>query len=456
MDEISRKINILLNVEKKFIAKAEYVFRTFCKMIGSQPAFYYDYSLEDIHVYYGGATEEKYPVKIYHDLSTADFFENYSLLDKDEVHFVQYRDENIPFLFSQKGILLHQAHNRLIVRKDIIASAFFFLSCWEEYVYTIRKDKANSKDAEKNKKKKVEFKNQYLAKEWDFFLTPVVDRYCGIFQKSLELALPGYQKLNRWFEDKEFAVAVIHLLSSISPQNLKEYKQINDLKKIIKYEEKKEVQTTNFFPIPDSKKRSIMESLIEAYLKPDYNISRKEYISFQNDQVETSIGIYTNKRCSSQEIYLASEIFKEHNLLVNGHTFLNLDEHYSKLFNELESTKIKYDMSIFYDNLIGYRAGISFPFYPYNIQENKPYTVLEIPPAICFGNLNKGLDDPLPLKNYVNYHLQKTDQRESLMTIMLDNKMRGKFSLYKKILSYVVRNNGLITSPDYISDKWLT
>jgi hypothetical protein len=56
--------------------------------------------------------------------------------------------------------------------------------------------------------------------------------------------------------------------------------------------------------------------------------------------------------------------------------YLSFD--YDALFSAQEQAGIRYDMSLGYPDQIGARAGFSYPFFPYNLREDRPYDVLQI------------------------------------------------------------------------------
>lgn len=72
--------------------------------------------------------------------------------------------------------------------------------------------------------------------------------------------------------------------------------------------------------------------------------------------------------------------------------FLSFD--YSVLFAAQERTGIQYDMSIGYPDRTGPRAGFSYPYFPYCLDEDRPYDVLEIGLALMDVTLHSymGLD----------------------------------------------------------------
>lgn len=57
--------------------------------------------------------------------------------------------------------------------------------------------------------------------------------------------------------------------------------------------------------------------------------------------------------------------------------FLSFD--YDILFAAQEQAGIEYDMSLGYPDRHGPRAGFSYPYFPYNLREDRPYQVLQIP-----------------------------------------------------------------------------
>ena len=51
---------------------------------------------------------------------------------------------------------------------------------------------------------------------------------------------------------------------------------------------------------------------------------------------------------------------------------------YDNLFAAQEEAGIEYDMSIGYPDRVGARGGFSYPYFPYNLREDRPYRVLQI------------------------------------------------------------------------------
>ena len=195
-EEVKNTLNILINVEKNFRPKAEYVFRTFCRILGLNPAFQYEDSMQEVHIYYGTYSKNDYPVKIYHNPESDKFFYvekdetkdyNIPVYPNDKVNFFKYGSEYIPFLFSPQGQIFYNSSKSILINKDIISSAFYFLTCWQEY----------ADDKELLPGDRYDFKSS-MQYYWDFAEIPVVDRYCNMFELSLEYVLKKFPKQRKW------------------------------------------------------------------------------------------------------------------------------------------------------------------------------------------------------------------------------------------------------------------
>jgi hypothetical protein len=65
---------------------------------------------------------------------------------------------------------------------------------------------------------------------------------------------------------------------------------------------------------------------------------------------------------------------------------------YDVLFRAQEHAGIEYDMSLGYPDRPGSRVGFSYPFFPYNISEDRPYRVLQIPLVLMDVTLRSYMD----------------------------------------------------------------
>lgn len=465
MDDISRKINILLNVEKSFLPKAEYVFRTFCKVIGLQPVFFYNYSVEDINVYYGQQGEESYPIEIYHNRETSVFFDKKSIYRKEDVHFVKYRNDFLPFLFSLNGLIFNHSPGKIIIRKDIVASTFYFISCWEEYVLNETAGKqGNGTDNHRKEKSEESFDERIsaagssLAQVLGFSHIPVIDRYCEIFQKAVEIVMPGYKRENSLLKEEKLAVSYAHIADfpKDAPDKVTK-KVIFTVERLIGSEKKKKIASTLFLPLAGNQKRTGIDLSKKV---DDANRRTKPGKETKNHLV----GIYSDKPVSTSTINTCIEHYSSDGRVVKGYCLLGLSEHYTKLFNILEDTEILYDISIFNSDE-GFRAGTTLPFHPFNIEENKPFRVLEVP-AVTVSFKTKKVAFPFNLFNKLLsmdelfFLLNDAKKFSSFLSLIVPvdtvKRKTGERKKIKKIYSYGIRNKALQVTPDFLCDKWLT
>jgi hypothetical protein len=141
--------------------------------------------------------------------------------------------------------------------------------------------------------------------------------------------------------------------------------------RIIKKEEALDVQSTWFL-----------------LAKDDFDDDRQNYISHVKYREhildllsQKDIGLHGSPESAFDVQVLNREldVLRKLGLSPSGFRTHYLHFDYQKSFSVLEQAGIKYDSTLGYWEHIGYRAGISFPFYPFNLKENRPFRVLEIP-----------------------------------------------------------------------------
>ncbi|MCD4818022.1 MAG: hypothetical protein K8S23_04980, partial [Candidatus Cloacimonetes bacterium] len=107
--------------------------------------------------------------------------------------------------------------------------------------------------------------------------------------------------------------------------------------------------------------------------------------------LNSSINLQGSKESAESVHQLKLEQEKLDGFSANGFRIRYLNADYQKLFRLLEQIHIKFDSSIGFDGIFGYRAGISYPFQPYNIKENQPFNIITVPVVIsdrAFYNQN--------------------------------------------------------------------
>lgn len=472
-------INILLNLPEQYIPKAEFVLRTYCYILRLNPKFNYGTHFEATHLYYGPRTQRDYPVQIHFDPETADFFEKRELYPLDRVNFCRFKNIHLPFLFSMGGAIFSFSQDICILRKDIVASGFYFLTCWHEYIFS-------------NlglPKGRVDFKES-LQYRWDFTETPVVDIYCNALLYAIQQVLPEFIRDINWQEDRKFVLSLSHdidywrywepdTVSDTFKYNLQTmYKRpVNAAYKLLGHYLHKRFAYNHF-----KKLQSILHKETDMNVRSTWFLlasdqfedKRQNYITDMAIREEIidllgqeDVGLHGSPESAFDLDVLKTEMERLEALgfIVSGFRTHYLHFDYQKSFATLEAAGIKYDSTLGYWENIGFRAGISFPFYPFNLAENRPFRVLEIPLIVMDTTLysHKAMNLSrreawLTLKRLISV----AGQYQSHLSLLWHNTSfdpvdyPGWSALYYKTIRSALRSGGWVTSLKDIYEEWVT
>lgn len=457
----SRILNIYLNIDANFLPKAKYVFKTLCQVLGFRAKFFSGLTSEEIHIYYGLRTEDKYPIYIFHNPEAVDFFSRKELYPPHKINLIKYKHEYMPVLFSQKGELFNYTSTSIRIRKDLISSAFYFLSCWQEYASPDEISPSSHYD-------------YFASSQYRFGFTdvPPVDRYCELLGNVIRRTFPEFSVDQIWPNGKKFGLSLSHNVEfwNLTPGASSQQIHHNISKKLLY------LFNRNYYDDPTRMIKGVLrrENLLKAsssfflLTKSDFPDKRRNYFddeTYFNQIVkmlkDKSVNLHGSKEAAYQYHFLPEELDKLEGFSANGFRVRYLNFRYQNLFKVLEQAKIKYDSSIGFDERIGYRAGISYPFQPYNMEENRPFNVLEIPLIV--------LDEALFKQTGSNY---KKAMRRMNQLIAIAKKHRSHFSicwhthmfdlaahpylarLYWRTLQNAKLNGAWLCSLDKLYDYW--
>jgi len=148
---------------------------------------------------------------------------------------------------------------------------------------------------------------------------------------------------------------------------------------------------------------------------------------------------------------------------VRGYRSHYLHFDYQKSFRILENAGILYDSTLGYWENIGFRAGISFPFYPFNIEENRPFRVLEIPLIVMDTTLHskKAMNmNPLAARLTLRRLIDMADKYQSHLSLLWHNVTFDPIDfplwagVYWSTLRHAISKGGWITSLHDIWTEW--
>lgn len=410
------KINILLNLPDNYRPKAEYVFRNLLNILGLNPQFCSDAQNAEVHIYYGTPSRRDYPVTISYKDDTSAFFEDKKPYPKDEVNFREYRGEMIPFLFSQGGDIYRFSGQKCSLNKDIIAGAFYFLSCWQEYAQ--RSGEAEHEGAAEPTATQTDIPEgrvkyaESLQQHWNFVEMPVVDIYAQILENAIKHSLPELAGRGIFVGEQSFTLALshdidywkfwskAHLLDTLK-YNLKSFNKrpVNATYKLLGHSFHKTLFYSHYRLLENILKREEALGAKSTWFlmgKDDYPDERQNYSADPKTQTEIlrllgekDVGLHGSPQAAFDLNTLKQEKQKLENigLKIKGYRTHYLYFDYQKSFALLEDAGFDYDSTLGYWENIGFRCGTSFPFYPYNLAEDRAFRILEIPLVVMDTSL---------------------------------------------------------------------
>jgi len=471
-------INILLNLPRDYIPKAEFVLRTFCYILRLNPKFIYGNRFEAAHLYYGPTPDREYPIRIHFDPEAVTFFSGKELYPLEKVNFCRFGTNQVPFLFSQGGAIFSFLQESCILRKDIVASAFYFLTCWHEYVFSERGLPRG----------RVDYKES-LQYRWDFLETPVVDVYCRILLYIMKDYLPEYIRDISWREDRRFALSLSHdidywiywdedTIDETFKYNWRSFPErpIRAAYKLAGHYLHKRIMRGHRQQIEKLLRRELELGISSTWFilaRTDFPDQRQNYIGdvvartqLTGLLAQQDVALHGSPDSAFNLSVLNEELDSLRNLGFNPTGFrthyLHFD--YQKSFSNLEAAGIKYDSTLGYWENIGFRAGISFPFFPFNIKENRPFRVLEIPLIVMDTTLHSIKAMKLSSaagRRSLNRLIEVAATYQSHISLLWHNTTfdpvdyPGWGALYWRTIDHVLKKQAWVTSLNDIYEEWV-
>ncbi len=449
-----------------------------------------------------GTTDRK--VNIYncktHYFDTTDSYPNGWVVWKE------WKNKRIPFLFPNKHELpiLEIKNEQAFIHYDILKSAFFFLSGWQEYLFM-----------HKYSSPRYPYQNS-LQNKLNITHIPVVNYYFDILKTAIEKTCNITLKIHAWNE-YPFGICLTHDIDQITTGwrqeafhlikkgrflpavNVMLRKILNkdvwfNLTDIVNIEKRYSANSSFYFlarrgriylhqnnwqHLNNDKLFKIQQplekgdfyqlsplSLFWGYTQTlrnaDYRIKDKALQNtFQQIRAAGSeVGIH-----ESFDSHIAAnsilEDIQRFPFPVMGGRFHFLFFDSLRTFKVLEQTQLKYDSTLGFAEEIGFRNGICFPFVPFNISENKPYSIGEIPLMIMdttFWSYKKnGIERIFPqILNLVD-EVQKFN---GCLVILWHNKyfspykFAGWGEIYEQILAEGQKRNALLLSSEQVYQRW--
>lgn len=279
---------------------------------------------------------------------------------------------------------------------DILANAFWFLASWSER-YIDKENDPRGLYSESVCKK--------LALPQD-----IVDVYLTVLQRELDSCCDRSQ-VRRWDsplwpDNKEYAVVLSHDVDFIPRNRLDLYRQ--GAKTVARHLLREQSPTeaaraaSGFLRAIASGRDpygclpAMISREISAGVQASYSVAVGHRHPFdvnyfvEDEQIRDYLSVIVENgfelclhgsyRSTDNVSWYAEEleILSERICRPIGSRQHYLSFDYDALFDIQERSGIQYDMSMGYADQVGPRAGFSFPYFPWNAKENRPYDVLQI------------------------------------------------------------------------------
>ena len=304
--------------------------------------------------------------------------------------------------------------------------------------------------------------------------------YRDIFEPNVSKFLIENGLKVEYPENKKFAVCLTHDVDEIYPPlhhtilssiyHIKNF-DFNKLKDQLFWKNKgKEFSPyRNFEEIMDLEEKYGAKSSF-YFLATDKDIRRFRY---NIEDLENELGSIVDKgwEVGLHGGYYAyndlEEIKKEKDRLekVLGKDVIGYRNHYLRFkvpdtWELLAKAGFKYDTTLGYDNIVGFRNGMCHPFKPFNLNSDKEVDILEIPLNIMDGALFGSVKSSNEAWETTKKLIDTVERYNGIITLLWHNNafncpFRERWiRLYKKILKYCYEKNAWMTSGEEIWRWW--
>jgi hypothetical protein len=148
---------------------------------------------------------------------------------------------------------------------------------------------------------------------------------------------------------------------------------------------------------------------------------------------------------------ISTESYKEESAKLDLRIIANRN-HYLKfrlpnLYKDIEASGLKLDASLGFAEAIGFRNSYGLPFHPFNIEERRPFSFVEVPLTVMDGTLKQYRGVPLAETASQIISFLEKNKSGCLISVLWHNtfftdyKFGGYVKVYKQILEYIHAND---------------
>ena len=411
-------VAIILQCDPSFRNKASYVFETFFETLGIPFRFMkspQNVSEKDLVLCYGDASvfsSRDRTLIIPSSPQGSSYFRTRTPYDPRRVTWITWGGAKLPILFSeattQENFLTTLPSGAIQINHDIVASAFYFLACWQELTLKDRDHWA-----------RFPFQGS-LQQQLDIVQRPVVMEYLHLLHQALNtLCEPDQMQpvpIPFWPDGKKFAVCLTHdvhtvkrwslasvgaevrrcaglVLKHIQPvrgfsrlahSTLSVIKRENPVAPHLLLEQEKRYGYSSSF--------YLMTGNSSSFDPPLYG-SDKESFKHAIDAIEQrggEVGLHPSFNTYNRPDQMAAEMARLEQL-VNG-SIVGCRQHdlrfeHPTTWRHQEAAGLTYDSTLYFAEKTGFRAGWSMPFRPYDPDLDARMRIWELPLTVMDGTL---------------------------------------------------------------------
>jgi hypothetical protein len=369
-----------------------------------------------------GYGESSFKIKVENRASL--YFDKNQVLPPQTVVWKNWKGASIPFIFGIPELpIISEKGGQIIINDDIFASAFYFLSGWQEKVNE-KRDPAGRFLYEYSIQKDLQISNIPVVNIYFDILRTALEQGLGItlnskFKEPIafishdidEWAKLWQQKVKKSIRNRHWKTLSETLLHRISGKHLHE-----SFDPLLFLQEKYNFNSSFYF-LPDNRK-------FGDYTQADYETSNPAINNFiqslqsRGNEIGLHGSFYVHANSEKLELEAKSinkpKGYRSH--------FLKFD--IKKMPTSLEKVGIKYDTTLGFPDQIGWRNSCSYPFYLFDHENQCTSSIIEIPLVIMectlFFEKYLGLDVNQATQKCIEL-IQMTEKQGGIISFLWHN-----------------------------------
>lgn len=438
--------------------------------------------------------------------SQTSYFDELIPYNPDWVIWDEWQGIRLPFLFPAAPAtdLISFENDRCFIRHDLLASAFFLLSGWQENVYM------NTYSA-----LRYPFEDS-LQKKLGITALPVVNYYFEILKSAVERSYNLELTVKAW-GDHPYAICLTHDIDNCTTgwkmdsmarirkgqfagalrllaQRLGGLDPWFNFSEIISLEKKYQANSSFYFIARKGKvwqnsrfsrfegcqgiSRAALPQKIDSYFRfsplarwqgyrtvegnADYRLSDPSISAAMVtiESVGSEVGIHGSFGSHLDSDYFAEEL-RRFSTTVDGGRFHFLYFDITTTPAMLQSAGLQYDSTLGFAEQPGFRNSIAWPFPMYDFKNDRPLQLLQIPLVLMDTTLRSYIKMPFDeIPALLEELLAETGRFNGCMTVLWHNpyftedKFAGWREIYEMILQKGANSGALMCSGEQIIQSW--